>query len=84
MAKGKPRGLISKRVSVLDCNCSWDGSLQGEAERFDHCICKVRVTKGKRGATVSPKPDLEYIIPTVFIAAYPKKAWGPKVTKKEG
>ena len=81
MAKRGPRMLISKSVSVLDCNCSWDGSLQGEAHRFDHCVCKVRVTKGKKMATVSPKPDLEYTIGTVFIAAYPKKAWGPKVAK---
>lgn len=81
MAKRQPRRLISKQVQVMDCNCSWDGSIQVEAHRFDYCVCKVRVRRGKKGASVSPKPDLEYVIPTIFIAAYPKKAWGPREIK---
>ncbi len=73
MAKKRPRGLISKRVRGLECKCSYDGSMQAGAHRFDYCVCKVSVEKGKRGAIVSPKPDLEYIIPTIFITPPAKR-----------
>ena len=73
MAKRKPRGLISKRVRGLQCECSYDGSLQAGSHRYDYCVCKVSVEKGKRGTVVSPKPDLEYIIPVIFIKGPPKR-----------
>jgi len=66
-------GLISKKVKVLDCNCSWNGSKQGEARRYDYCQCKARVEKGKRGGLVL-KPEI-YILGTVFIAGHPEKVW---------
>ncbi len=73
MAKRGPRGLISKRVKSLECKCSYNGSKQAGAHRFDYCVCKVSVEKGKRGTIVSPKPDLEYIIPTIFITPPAKR-----------
>jgi len=76
MAKKRTRRLISKKVEVLDCNCSYDGSLQAEASRYDFCKCKVRVAKGKKRLMV-PLPE-EYSIGTIFIAGYPKKAWGQR------
>jgi len=73
------RGLISKKVEVLDCNCSYDGSKQAEASRYDYCRCKVRVQKGRKGAIVSATPDKIYTIGTVFIASHPARAWrGPE------
>jgi len=80
MAKKKTRRLISKRVEVLDCNCSWDGSRQAEARRYDGCVCKVRVAKGKKRLMVS-LPE-KYSIGSIFIAKLPKKAWRPE--KGEG
>ena len=50
MAKGR---LISKKVKVLDCNCSWDGAKQAGAHRFDYCTCKVRVDTGKKAGSLS-------------------------------
>jgi len=73
MAKKGSRGLISKRVKALECKCSWNGSKQAGAQRWDYCTCKVSVEKGKRGTIVSPKPDLEYLIPTIFITTLKKK-----------
>lgn len=66
---GKQR-LISKKVRVLDCTFSFNGSKQGEAFRFDSNYCKVRTEKGKRGA-VEQQPT-EYYIPTIFMIP-PKK-----------
>src|SRR5437867_4673115 len=66
--------LISKRVRVLDCNCSWF-STQGSADRFGFCECKVRVEKGKRHAIESPAGDQTYNLGTVFIAAHPNQAF---------
>ena len=68
----KIRRLISKKVRVIDCNCS-SRSKQVEADRFDDCVCKVRVEKGrKRGLEQEPT---KYQMMTVFIAAHPKKVW---------
>ena len=68
MDKAKnPRGLISKKVRGLQCECSYDGAEQAGAHRYDYCVCRVSIEKGKKGNIVSPKPDLEYVIPTVFI-----------------
>ena len=72
MAKKGTRGLISKRVRGIQCKCAFNGSKQGDALRFDACICRVSVEKGKRGTIVSPKPDLKYPISTIFIEP-PKK-----------
>lgn len=76
MAKKRTRRLISKRVEVLNCNCYWDGARQAEARRYDGCVCKVSVAKGKQRLMV-PLPE-EYRIGTVFIAKLPKRAWRPE------
>ena len=68
------RRLISKKVKVLDCNCSWDGAKQAGAHRFDYCTCKVRVDTGKKSGELKLLPD-EYIIGTVFIATHPEKSY---------
>ena len=70
---GMARGLISKRVKVLDCNCSFDGAKQVGAHRFDSCVCRVRTAKGKEGA-LEMLPET-YNLGTMFIAVYPEKAW---------
>ena len=70
--RGGGPNLISKRVRVLDANCS-HYSKQGEAERFDFCRVKVRAEKGKH-RRIEDLPGT-YQIGTVFMAAYPKKAW---------
>lgn len=74
--KQRERGrLISKKVTVLDCNCSWNGSKQGQARRYDYCQCKVRVRTGRKGAIERPIYDQTYTISTIFIAGHPEKAW---------
>jgi hypothetical protein len=70
MGRGR---LVSKRVRVLDCNCS-NFSTQGSADRFDFCECETRVERGKRHAIeVSGE---KFHLGTVFIAAYPNMAFG--------
>ena len=64
MASKKPR-LISPRVTGMQCECTWNGSEQGDFRRYDFCKCKVSGTKGKRGLVV----DLpgEYPVGVMFI-----------------
>ena len=68
------RGLISRKVHVLDCNCSTQ-SKQGEVDRYDFCVCKVRIQKGRHGEIVSATPDLKYNISMLAVGAHPKRAF---------
>ena len=72
--RGGGPNLISERVRVIDANCS-HYSKQGEAERFDFCQVKIRGDKGKIGHRRVVDLPGTYEIGTVFIAAYPKKAY---------
>jgi len=65
------RRMISKKVQVMDCKMGWPMSRQGNAYRFDSNICKVRVTKGTKGAT-TPLED-EYRISTIFMIPPPPR-----------
>jgi len=76
MAKGVSRGLISKKVEALDCNCAYSRKepfAGGHIDRFDHCKCSVRVMKGKKGL-VPESPSKVYPIGAIFVGTGKQKA----------
>ena len=76
MAKSVSRGLISKRVETLDCNCTYSRKepFAGDhVDRFDSCKCYVRVMKGKKGL-VPETPSKMYPIGSLFVGTGKQKA----------
>ena len=69
---GEAFELLSKKVFVIDANCSYKGEQAG-ADRFDFCELKFRQSKGKHG-TVVDLPGGAHVS-TIFVGTYPKKAF---------
>jgi hypothetical protein len=67
------RPLISKKIKVLDLNCSTK-SRQGTADRFDWCEIEGRRERGRHGEIVTI-PGKRSIVHTVFVGTYPERAF---------
>ena len=59
--------LISKKVTGMQCDCTWNGSKQGSYDRYDFCKCKISGQKGKNKAVYSLPGT--YPIGVIFIKA---------------